>query len=127
MGHRIAGVLALAAAGCAGASVSTRVPTGPVTEEPPVVTLSAAGARPTILHIYSREQATFVNGDSRPHDIVLDRVRSPEAGCEGIGVGRLEPAESRKAAVLPNGIVCYYRDAANPQDVEFQGFVLMHY
>jgi hypothetical protein len=121
------GILTLLASGCAGASVSTRIPTGPSDEGPPVVTLSASGARPTILHIYSREQATFVNGDSRPHEVVNDRARSGDPGCDGVGVGVLQPAESRKAAVLPNGIVCYYRDAADPGNVQFQGFVLMHY
>jgi hypothetical protein len=119
--------MALAGAGCAGASVTQRSPTGPLPEGPPVVTLGGAGATPTILHIYSREQATFVNDDSRSHEIVNDRALSEDPGCDGVAVGVLEPRESRKAAVLPNGIACYYRDARDPGNVAFKGLVLMHY
>jgi hypothetical protein len=119
--------MALAGAGCAGASVTQRSPTGPLPEGPPVVTLGAAGSTPTILHIYSREQATFVNEDSRSHEIVNDRALSEDPGCDGVAVGVLEPRESRKAAILPNGIACYYRDARDPGNVAFKGLVLMHY
>jgi plastocyanin len=124
----IAAWVALVVAGCAGATVTTRNPTGSGPEVPPVVTLKAAGVEPTILHIFSREQATFVNNDGRPHDLVADRSRNEGvAGCDGVGVGLLQPGESRRAAVLPTGVVCYYRDAGDPQNVGFQGLVLMHY
>lgn len=94
---------------------------------PPIVTITAAGASPTELHIYAKDVASFVNSDSRPHDIRADPRLNYDGRCGVVGVGLLNPGESRKEELQPTGIVCYYRDELDPANVKLQGYVLVHY
>ena len=120
--------LLLSAAGC-GRVATTTAPTGGATQttDAPFVTLSASGAKPQVLHIFSRELATFTNNDNRVHELRADVRLNEDARCTAVGVGVLQPGESRKAELLPSGIVCYYRDEREPSNAAFQGLVLMHY
>jgi hypothetical protein len=115
-----------AAFGCAGASVGPSTPRE-FAEVPPVVTLTATGASPQVLHIYARDGASFVNSDARRHVVESDVTLNPDPGCAGVGVGELLPGESRKTPVLPSGIPCFYRDALDPTNEAYRGFVLTHY
>src|SRR5262245_45203268 len=104
----VVGLCGMAAA-CAGSSAG---PSRTVVQEPdvpPVVTITGLGADPTALHIYAKDVATFVNNDNKPHDIRPDvRLNLNNAGCNVVGVGLLNPGESRKEANLqPSGFVCY--------------------
>ena len=63
---------------CGQAKTTTRIPDGPIL--PPVVTFTAAGADPLQLHLYTKEGVTFVNQDSRSHEVRFDSARSTDAG-----------------------------------------------
>ena len=110
-------------AACSQAKV-TRIPDGPVL--PPVVTLTAAGADPLQLHLYTREGVTFVNQDSRSREIRFDAARSTDAGCAAIAVGAIAAGQQRTTPILPSFALCYYGVADAPQDARFQGVVVTH-
>lgn len=94
---------------------------------PPVVTITSAGAGPRELHIFARDVATFVNDDTRPHEMRNDQAASRDARCSTVGVGLLAPGESRKAELQPSGVPCFYRDEREPGNAALQGYVLVHY
>jgi hypothetical protein len=96
-------------------------------EVPPIVTITSAGAGPRELHIYSRDVATFVNNDSRSHDIRNDLAASGDTRCAIVGVGLLAPGESRQAQLQPSGVPCFYRDEGEPGNAALKGYVLVHY
>ena len=115
-------------AGC-GSQVSqtTVAVANPLPEVPPVVTLSRSGATPRELHIFARDAATFVNQDDRPHDMRSDTRLNNDPRCAAVGVGLLQPGETRKAQLQPTGVVCFYRDERDPDNAALQGYVLTHY
>lgn len=115
-------------AGCGGASAGTpAAASGPQSVDPPIVTLTSAGASPRELHIFARDVATFVNRDARPHEVVADPARNDDARCRTAFVGLLAPGESRRAELQPSGVPCFYRDERDPGNGAFQGYVLTHY
>ena len=101
--------------------------TNPPTDQPPIVTITSSGASPRELHIFARDVATFVNSDERPHEIRSDPSQNNDARCATVGVGLLQPGESRKTELQPSGIVCFYRDEREPANAALQGYVLAHY
>ena len=113
---------------CGGASSETVTgPPAATPDVPPIVTITSAGASPRELHIYARDVVTFVNSDDRPHEIRADAIQNNDARCSAVGVGLLQPGESRKAELQPSGIVCFYRDEREPANAALQGYVLTHY
>ena len=116
------------AAGCSShVSQTTVTVTNPIPDVPPVVTLSRSGASPRELHIFARDVATFVNQDDRVHDMRADAHLNNDARCDTVGVGVLQPGESKKAQLQPSGVVCFYRDERDPDNGALQGYVLTHY
>lgn len=113
--------------GCGGVSTGPLEIPAQFRDVPPVVTITSAGAGPRELHIYSRDVATFVNNDSRPHEIRNDLAASGDARCSSVGVGLLAPGESRNAQLQPSGVVCFYRDERDPGNPALKGYVLVHY
>jgi hypothetical protein len=47
------------------------------------VRLTAAAVKPSTLHLFNGVQATFVNEDAAVRNLVVDTVRSDQAGCAG--------------------------------------------
>jgi len=101
--------------------------TNPIPDVPPVVTLTRTGASPHELHIFARDVATFVNQDDRVHEMRADAHLNNDARCDTVSVGLLQPGESKKAQLQPSGVVCFYRDERDPNNVALQGYVLTHY
>jgi hypothetical protein len=120
-------VLCGLAAACAGSSAGPSRTVVQEPEAPPIVTFTGTGASPTELHIYAQDVATFVNSDSRPHQVGADPRLNYDSRCSVIAVGLLNPGESRKEELQPSGIVCYYRDELDPTNAKLQGYVLVHY
>jgi len=112
---------------CGGARSETTGLPGPTPDQPPIVTITSAGASPRELHIFARDVATFVNRDDRPHEIRSDQNQNNDPRCVAVGVGLLLPGESRMAELQPSGIVCFYRDEREPANPALQGYVLTHY
>jgi hypothetical protein len=117
-------VLVVFAATACGQARTARIFDGPVL--PPVVTLTANGAEPLQLHLYTQEGVTFVNQDSRSREVRFDAARSTDSGCAAIAVGRIEAGQQRTTPLLPGFALCYYGVADAPQDARFQGVVVTH-
>jgi hypothetical protein len=113
---------------CGGSSAGpSRVVTTEPPEGPPIVTITASGVSPRELHIYAKDVATFVNNDRVAHDMRTDLSQNLDPACDVVGVGLLQPGESRKAELQPSGIPCYYRDNRDPNNLALKGYVLAHY
>ena len=119
-----AALLALLLFTACGQARTARIFDGPVL--PPVVTLTATGADPLQLHLYTREGVTFVNKDARTREIRFDAARSTDPGCAAIAVGAIEAGGQRVTPLLPTFALCYYGVADAPQDARFQGVVVTH-
>jgi len=89
------------------------------------VRLTAAAVKPSTLHLFNGVQATFVNEDSAVRNLVVDTVRSDQAGCAALTI-TLQPGERMTTEPLPRFAACYFRDAQRPADTAFQGVVVTH-
>jgi len=119
----IAGTIALAR--CGSSTVSTVTP-GPVpTDQPPIITLRAAGADPIPLHLFNGPEVTFINADTVPHSIYPDPHPAHDS-CKGLlKVVDLQPGEQVKITGLPFD-ACFFHDEAAPANKTFQGVVVVH-
>jgi plastocyanin len=121
---------------CSGSSPST--PTSPApanmtvtTPSPtpapgaPTIAISSAGFSPREITIAVGGRVTFVNNDTRPHDLVggLDPAR-PE--CPEIAVaGFLSPGQSRDTGVFTIARECDFHDHAAIGVPAFQGKIVV--
>lgn len=119
--------LVLALQGCGSASVSP--PEGPPTPSPPlppaIGTFTATGVNPQVIHVFEGRKATFVNEDTRAHNIFSD-AHPTHTQCGGaVNVGALMPGERREVVNLPID-ACYFHDDNDPADRAFQGVLVVH-
>jgi hypothetical protein len=120
-------VLALLAASCGSTKITSSQTTFTSDElgaDIPV-RVTAAAVKPSTLHLYNGLQATFVNQDVVARTLVVDPVRSDQAGCAAVGL-TLQPGEQRTTNPLPAFAACYFRDAERPEATAFQGVVVTH-
>jgi hypothetical protein len=89
------------------------------------VRLTAGAVKPSTLHLFNGVQATFVNEDASVRNLVVDTVRSDQAGCAVLTIA-LQPGERKTTEPLPRFAACYFRDAQRPADTAFQGVVVTH-
>jgi hypothetical protein len=122
----IASLLALTACGGTSITRSVSTPTGSSDDfgaDVPV-RLTAAGVKPSTLHLFNGLQATFVNEDTAVRSLSIDAARS-DPGCAALTIV-LQPGERRTSDVLPRFAACYFRDAQRPAEPAFQGLVVTH-
>jgi hypothetical protein len=102
---------------------------GPVPEPTPlvepVVSIAAGGVSPQILHILGDQGITFVNKDTRAHDIRSD-PHPAHTECALMNLGAIPAGESRVTAKIVSGQGCGYHAEGDPASRAFQGFVLAH-
>jgi hypothetical protein len=89
------------------------------------VRVTAAAVKPSTLHLFNGVQATFVNEDAAVRNLVVDTVRSDQAGARR-SRSSLQPGERKTTEPLPRFAACYFRDAQRPADTAFQGVVVTH-
>lgn len=105
-------------AACSGGT-TTAAPTSPTTTAPsptpsapaqPTITITATGMTPLEITIAVGQRVTFVNNDSRAHDVVggVDPA-NPECP-EILQAGFLAPGQSRDTAVFTTARICNYHD-----------------
>jgi len=119
----------LAVTACGGTSITRTVspPTGTSDDfgaDVPV-RLTAAGVKPSTLHLFNGLQATFVNEDTAVRSLGIDAARSDQPGCAALTIV-LQPGERRTTGLLPRFAACYFRDAQRPGEPAFQGVVVTH-
>jgi hypothetical protein len=91
----------------------------------PVVTIGATGVTPQVLHIPADTGITFVNRDTRAHEIRSD-PHPAHTECALMNLGPIPGGESRETVKIVSGQACGYHAEGDPASRSFQGFVLAH-
>lgn len=144
MGLGIAVLAAATAAACGGGSSSTpstpTAPSTPTTTTPPTttppatgtptdtatITISATGAvSPASVTITRGGRVTFVNNDSRSHDMASDPHPEHTTCTEINSVGFLNAGQSRTTANLNTARTCTYHDHNLPGNAGLKGTIVI--
>ncbi|HEY1303746.1 MAG TPA: hypothetical protein VGF24_09380 [Vicinamibacterales bacterium] len=86
------------------------------------ITITAAGVSPKAVTVAAGSRVSFVNNDSRPHD--MNSNPHPEhTDCPEINVGFIAPGASGTTQNLTRVRTCGYHDHINPDVVALQGTI----
>ncbi|HKE83747.1 MAG TPA: hypothetical protein VKB50_08340 [Vicinamibacterales bacterium] len=89
------------------------------------ITITATGVEPKEVQIKAWNHVTFVNADTRPHNIVSDPI-NVHTQCPSINeVGYLPPGSSRDTRTLNLTGVCGYHDHLNLDDDSLKGSIVV--
>jgi plastocyanin len=122
----IAAALTVLLAACGGKS-STEPSSGNTGSPGPsgaTITLLAGGTlSPQSVSIAVGQSVTFVNNDSRVHDMTSDPHPS-HTQCPPINaVGVLTPGQTRLTNALPTAMTCGFHDHGDPDNTNLQGMI----
>jgi plastocyanin len=109
---RAAIVLSVLAASCGGSASTPTTPGNPV--NPYTFTLTAGGVSPKELTVPAGTRVSFVNNDSRRHDIESDPHPEHDLCTEINSVGVLSPGQSDETGNLVATRTCGFHDHDNP-------------
>ena len=97
----------------------------PAPAGPPTVTITASGMQPLEITITTGQRVTFLNSDSRAHDLV-GGVDPSHPECPEIAVaGFLTPGQSRETGVFSTARTCEYHDHTELSVAAFQGRIII--
>jgi plastocyanin len=105
----IAIVAAVAATACSGASTTSPTPGAPAPSSA-TITITSSGVSPTTVTVSAGGQVTFVNNDSRNHNMLSDPHPEHTDCPELEQVGFLTPGQSRTSGNLNTVRTCGYHD-----------------
>ena len=124
-------VIALAAVACGGSSDNTpSTPTTPTTPTtPPVqtttITITASGVSPQRITVSPGTRVTFVNNDTRQHEMNSD-PHPTHGDCPPIDdVGFLAPGQSKQTGNLNTARTCGYHDHNQPDTASLRGQIVI--
>jgi plastocyanin len=122
-------LLALAAAACGGDDDSN--PTAPSGggggggtggTVAATITITAAGVSPSTVTVSPGSRVTFVNNDSRPHDMASD-PHPAHTDCPAVSVGFLQAGQSGTTQNLNTVRTCGFHDHNQPDVTSLQGTI----
>lgn len=105
----------------------------PTTPTPPTgggasgatITITGSGVSPRTVTVSAGSRVTFVNNDSRPHDMSSDPHPS-HTDCPAINdVGFLQAGQSRQTGNLNTPRTCRYHDHNRDSDTSLQGAIVI--
>jgi plastocyanin len=116
-------VQVLLLAGCVACGSSTTAPSNTPPTATNTITITAAGTSPKNIQVAIGTRVTFVNSDSRSHNIADDP--HPQHGdCPELQqIGFLSPGEKRESGNLVVARNCGYHDHDNPAATTLQGTI----
>jgi plastocyanin len=118
----------IAAAACGGGSSNSGggggTPTAP-TPTTATITITASGVSPRTVTISAGSRVTFVNNDTRAHDMASDPHPSHTACPEINDVGFLQPGQSRTTGNLNTARTCGFHDHNRDTDTSLQGSIVI--
>lgn len=123
----VLGLLATVAACGGGRSPSSPTPTPSPAPNPSsaTVTITASGVSPKTVQVAVGGHVTFVNNDSRNHNIASN-PHPVHTDCPEINqVGSLAAGQSRDTGNLPSAKSCGYHDHSAPSDATMQGTIVI--
>jgi plastocyanin len=121
--------VSLAAGACGGGGYSS--PSTPSTPAPTppaaglTVTISSTGVAPRSLQVPMGGVVTFVNTDSRTHQIMSDPNPTHNDCPPTNDVNTIAPGQSRQTGSFMVAKACAYHDHMNPDSVVLQGVLLV--
>jgi plastocyanin len=123
----VAFLTALTAGACGGGGGSS--PAAPGTNPPSdnslTVTISATGVSPRSLQVPMGGRVTFVNADSRTHQIMSD-PNPLHNDCPSINaIATINPGQTRQTGSFDVKRTCGFHDHMNPGEVGLQGVLLV--
>lgn len=124
--HRLlcGGVATIVAAWVMACGSSNSAPTSP-SGSPPTITLTAAGANPSVTRISAGQQVRFVNNDTQNHQMNSDPFPG-HLDCPPINdVAMLAPGQSKMTGAFPTMKSCGFHDHLNHDAKSFQGQILV--
>jgi plastocyanin len=86
------------------------------------ITITAAGVSPSTVTVSPGSRVTFVNNDSRPHDMASD-PHPAHSDCPGVTVGFLQPGQSGTTQNLNTVRTCGFHDHNQPDVTSLQGTI----
>jgi plastocyanin len=116
-----AAALAAVAAACGGGSSSSPTPT----PSGPTISITSLGVTPKSVTISRGSQVTFVNNDSRPHDMESD-PHPEHTDCPEINsVGTLNPGQSRQTGNQNTVRTCGFHDHLAAENNNLRGSIVI--
>ena len=123
------------AAGCGGGSTPTNPSPSPSPSPTPTpspgggggstITITSSGVSPNSVTVSPGTRVTFVNNDSRPHD-VASNPHPEHTDCLEINqVGFLSPGQSRQTGNLNTVRTCGFHDHDQPTNTSLQGSIVI--
>jgi plastocyanin len=117
----LAAALALAVAGAACSSSSPSTTPTPAPVAGTTITITSSGTSPKNLQISPGTQVTFINNDSRNHEMDSD-PHPDHTDCPAINqVGPIAPGQSKQTGNLNTIRSCGYHDHNDAQNPNWQG------
>jgi len=118
---------ALAAAACGGDGGSSQTPTSPTPTtggtSAATITITSSGVSPRAVTVSAGSRVTFVNNDTRNHDMASNPHPS-HTDCTAINdVGFLQPGQSRQTGNLNTQRTCGFHDHDRSSDASLQGTI----
>ena len=118
----------MTAAACGGSPGNGGNPTTPTPTPTPgaaTITITASGVSPRSVTISAGSRVTFVNNDSRVHDMASD-PHPAHSACPAINdVGFVQPGQSRTTGNLTTPRTCTYHDHNRDTDTSLQGSIII--
>ncbi|HZI29149.1 MAG TPA: hypothetical protein VFD64_13360 [Gemmatimonadaceae bacterium] len=117
----VAGVLTMTA--CDGDSTTSPTPNPGGSTGGATISITSSGLSNRNVTVVRGAQVTFVNNDSRPHDIRSD-PHSSHGECPEINqVGLIQPGNNRQTGNLMTPRTCGFHDEGDPSDNSLQGTI----
>jgi plastocyanin len=86
------------------------------------ITITATGVSPSTVTVAPGSRVTFVNNDSRPHDMASD-PHPAHTDCPGLSVGFLQAGQSGTTQNLNTVRTCGFHDHNQPDVQSLQGSI----
>jgi plastocyanin len=86
------------------------------------ITITAAGVSPSSVTVSAGQRVTFVNNDSRPHDMSSD-PHPAHTDCQEITVGFLQAGQSGTTQNLNRVRTCGFHDHNQDTNTSLQGTI----
>lgn len=119
------GIATVASAGCS-SSPSVTAPADSASSQAIVtITITATGANPRAVTVSPGSRVSFVNNDSRVHEMYSDPHPEHTSCPEFDQVGHLAPGQSRTTGNLNAARTCGFHDHANFENTSLRGSVVI--
>ena len=107
------------------AEASVATTPSPAPSSTATITITSAGASPRTVTIAAGGRVTFVNEDSRPHDMSSD-PHPVHTDCPAVNqVGFLSPGQSRTSGNFTTARTCGFHDHDQPANTNLQGQIII--